>query len=460
MPWADTVFQDWSDCVWQDWSDCEWDKFCISYQDAKTRSVRQFYESHVQKKPVRGPRQLRSGRTGRAEYEWRWLGYLDNTRWTANIGYWLDIGWVPVIGWHQHYENQWQRPTDPEWWDGEKWVIPGVGSHNLFVKGTWYPDYSPSAVKVTYTCTNGEMTEFKVMDEEWDGAVGEVDNYVSDDSLSLIFKGYDMKSLRFQIASTNGTVSTTVTNVRFLSPVVELSALGVWAKNLRPEKLRMTFEKATANVSVRDSNGVELCIKNTCASGEGVHLNFAGADIDKLIVCRSGKITDIEFLVGAEKGAYQRTIRKQLPGGLGNVRRPYLEGNPSYVEDSRLYPDAALASAMRKSTGEIWPHMKFKQPYRYEGLQRMKYRGELSFPHEEERGPEKPRQILFPDPPAFPEPAFPESDPISGPDPIPGPATEEGCPRATRPRFRPSRGATAWIHPGWKCEKGKWVIKR
>jgi len=130
----------------------------------------------------------------------------------------------------------------------------------------------------------------------------------------------------------------------------------------------------------------------------------------------------------------------------------------SYVEDNQRYPDAAIANARMKSTGKVWPHMRFKQPYRYEEVQKMKYRDELPFPHEKERIPETPahvasRQILFPASHPFPDPVFsPETDPIPAPDPIPDPVWLPGysirLPRKKR-RWRPSSGATSWINmPG------------
>jgi len=127
----------------------------------------------------------------------------------------------------------------------------------------------------------------------------------------------------------------------------------------------------------------------------------------------------------------------------------------SYVEDNQRYPDVALANARMKSTGSVWPHMRFKQPYRYEEVQKMKYRDELPFLHEEERIPETPahvasRQILFPESDLFPDPMFfPESDLIPAPDPIPEVPPQDMRRRPRRRRWRPSSGATSWINmPG------------
>jgi len=157
--------------------------------------------------------------------------------------------------------------------------------------------------------------------------------------------------------------------------------------------------------------------------------------------------------------AFQRTIRKQAPTGEGNFRRPYLEGNPNYVEDNRRYPDAAIANARIKSTGEVRPHMTLKQPYRYEELQKMKYWGQPPFPHEEERIPEtpstlKPRQRIEPDPIPVSLP-IPGGDPIPEPDSIPVAPAIEGC--GLVPRWRPTGNPTAYIGPRYKCVGGRWV---
>lgn len=81
--------------------------------------------------------------------------------------------------------------------------------------------------------------------------------------------------------------------------------------------------------------------------------------------------------------AKTRTMKQLPPEGVGNLRRPYLEGNPSYVEDNLRYPDAAMANARIKANREVRPHMTFKQPYRYDEFQKMKHRDEPAFPHHE-----------------------------------------------------------------------------
>lgn len=86
-----------------------------------------------------------------------------------------------------------------------------------------------------------------------------------------------------------------------------------------------------------------------------------------------------------------RTIRKPPAEMLGSFRRPYLEGNPSYVEDNKRYPDVALANALDIAKGETSPNMIFKQPYMYKitdrqeeevnEFQEMKYRDIPAFLH-------------------------------------------------------------------------------
>lgn len=100
-----------------------------------------------------------------------------------------------------------------------------------------------------------------------------------------------------------------------------------------------------------------------------------------------------------------RTMRSQqfAPEGAGNLRRPYLEGNPSYVEDNLRYPDVAIANARIMKSGEVRPHMTFKQPYQYDQFQKMKYRDEPPFPHHEtisaQNIVETPADILDEEPP-------------------------------------------------------------
>ena len=97
-------------------------------------------------------------------------------------------------------------------------------------------------------------------------------------------------------------------------------------------------------------------------------------------------------IVYSDRG--RRTMRELAPTPLSVSKRPYLEGNPSYTEDSLRYPDKAYADATRQVRGEEIQHMVLKQPYRYPGLQKMKYRNQPPFPHEEMRIPETPAGIV------------------------------------------------------------------
>jgi hypothetical protein len=76
-------------------------------------------------------------------------------------------------------------------------------------------------------------------------------------------------------------------------------------------------------------------------------------------------------------------MRQPAPEAPGNLRRPYLEGNPGYVEDNQRYSDEAYENALLKVGRDVPANMVFKQPYRYKDFQKMKYRNEPSFPHHE-----------------------------------------------------------------------------
>ena len=78
----------------------------------------------------------------------------------------------------------------------------------------------------------------------------------------------------------------------------------------------------------------------------------------------------------------RRTPRLLGPEAIGDYgRRPQLEGNPGYVEDTKRYSDKAFADAML-AKGEEVRHLEFKQPYRYDSLQKMKYKNEPAFAHQ------------------------------------------------------------------------------
>lgn len=107
---------------------------------------------------------------------------------------------------------------------------------------------------------------------------------------------------------------------------IDISVKGSWYKNLRPRKFKIIFDNATADVSLKDSNGVEIYANGTYASGTEVYFDFAGADIARLVVTGSGDITDIEFEQHVEKGSTlgsnRRTPRIPSSPELGRTLIP------------------------------------------------------------------------------------------------------------------------------------------
>jgi len=332
--WADTAFVDWDDCVWQNWTDCEWDKFYIGYQDAKERTPRQFYESYVRNSPIEGQRTTRGGRPGKAiEYEWKWLRYLDNVRWTATIGQWFDNRWITFgIGWAAYFDD-----SDWEGWVGSRtqfvannWVFdiePGYHTGRIRPIGSWETGYRPSKIRITYTGNSSQVMYWGMYDTDGVNIVSAEYFTTSPQEIDIDFGSLDLNQLYMTWESgDNESVDINVSNIEFAIATIDISVLGSWAKDLRPEKFRMKFDNATAGVSLKDGNGTEIYAATNYSSEDEVYLDFAGADIDRLVVTGSGDITDIEFLVSIDKRAYRRSGRKQLPGSLSNVRRPYLEG--------------------------------------------------------------------------------------------------------------------------------------
>lgn len=533
MPWADTVFQDldnWPDCVWQDWDDCVSDRFSIVYQDGKTRTVRQHVESHVPNvEPIGGTRQLRSTRVGKnLEYEWAWVRYLDDRRWTATKGEWFDNRWLGTVGssviWNEDDKNgnigisanglvvtrggtgnnaavraTLGTSSGKVYWEitqtsGGSDDIIGIGTldANINFYPGWglydYGYYSVNGKKIyntvqgvygdTYTTNDIISTALDMDNKKVWWAKNGVWQASGDPAAGTDFAygppGYDLSGTFYPMVNpyhpTNSIMTANFGASAFayslpsgFSPLggglIDLSVAGDWYKTIRPQKFRMRFDNATAGVSLKDSNGATIYSNGTYVSEDEVSLEFTGADIGTLSLSGSGDVRDIEFFIRVPKGL--KVIRKQPPIGSGNFRRPYLEGNPSYVEDNLKYPDATLANANIRATGKSQPHMTFKQPYRYEGLAKMKYRNERAFPHEETRIelPPEPEvgQLPFPDPFPIPADVIPAGDPIPEPDAIPEPVATREC--GPVPRWRRSSGATASMGPRYVCEGGRWVNK-
>ena len=162
------------------------------------------------------------------------------------------------------------------------------------------------------------------------------DNFAPDaDALHYGFLRYDENYPKLEKSGT-------------FSSGIDLSVVaGSWWADLRPRKFRMTFDEATADVSLKDTNGVELYANATYPSGTEVYLVFAGADIARLVVTGSGDVTDIEFSQQVEKGSTlgsnRRTTRKESNAELG--RTSLLDPNP--IRASKRLPRRTDLRTMR-----------------------------------------------------------------------------------------------------------------
>lgn len=77
-----------------------------------------------------------------------------------------------------------------------------------------------------------------------------------------------------------------------------------------------------------------------------------------------------------------RTTRLLAPEAIGDYKkRPYLEGNPGYVQDMQRHSDGAKADAIMQAYGAEVRHMAFKQPYRAQDMAHMKYKDESRLPY-------------------------------------------------------------------------------
>ncbi len=417
MPWADCVYEDWDDCIWQDWEDCIWDKFSITYSDSLsgTRNMRllspvgagSFRRPYLEGNPsyaednqrypdvaVENARIQAKGETRPhmtmkqpyryeqfqkmkyrdeapndrlvetpgdimaeevpKEYDWQWLRYLDDNRWTPTTGEWFDNRWLEggVISWTQRFDDaDWEPQTgfgSGGVWDdaNQEWDSELVGSQQrvrLWDIGTWGESYRPTKLRVTWV--GGGTKDIFLHDED-----GNAINPDAADSLALssgheinlnTWTDYDIWGLAIQAIGDDMGVAFSVTNIEFsdgsTTPGTDLSVVpGSWWDNLRPRKFRMTFDEATADVSLQDKNGVEIYASATYGSGTEVYLDFAGADIARLVVNGSGDITDIEVEQQVEKGSMLGT-NKRTPrtGGIG---RPQRFPDPNQIQPSERIP--------------------------------------------------------------------------------------------------------------------------
>jgi len=234
----------------------------------------------------------------------------------------------------------WTARFDDSAWEGwvgsrtqfvaNNWVFdiePGYHTGRIRPVGAWATGYRPSKIRITYTGDSGQVMHWNMYDTDGTNIVSTVYFTTSPQEIDIDFGSLDLNQLFMTWESgSDESVDISVSNIEFAIATIDLSVSGIWAKNLRPEKFRVYFDNATAGVSLKDTNGTEIYGNASYVSGEEVYLDFAGADISRLVVTGSGDITDIEFLVAIDKRAYRRIIRKQPPGGLSNVRRPYLEG--------------------------------------------------------------------------------------------------------------------------------------
>lgn len=103
--------------------------------------------------------------------------------------------------------------------------------------------------------------------------------------------------------------------IDYVTTAIDLTAgPDTWYKDLRPKKFRMKTYNATSDVSLKDSNGVALYESASYASLDEVPLDFAGADINRLLVMGASEIHDIEFLVKVVKGSMpEQPPRTELP---------------------------------------------------------------------------------------------------------------------------------------------------
>lgn len=279
------------------------------------------------------------------EYEWRWVRYLDNTRWTPTTGQWFDNRWlVGAIGWTAYFSDEiWVQDGYPGTsWDGSNFLFAVSGSDErhriLAVAGgqTWDNDYRPSHVKVTYTYDN-YLIGLYIKDGNGDIIAGSlVDNsYISAAELAITFGSHDINALYFNLGTPANSV--TVSNIQFGSRSVDLSVLDIWAKDLRPLKMRLTFDNASADVSLKDKDGVNIYTNATYTSEQEVYLHFAGADIARLVVNGSGDLRDIEFYQQIEKGSYIASSQRPLQRERTIPARPSIP-DPSPIQSSVRLP--------------------------------------------------------------------------------------------------------------------------
>lgn len=275
------------------------------------------------------------------EYEWRWVRYFDFSRWTATTGEWFDNRWLEAsgTGWAAYFDNTRWTPWAGAWsWDGSKWVAdPTDWFPELGAIGGWNTGFRPTHARVTFTGSPDFMSiEDQAAFDHYNSG-----SYSSGTSVALDWtdqNGHEMTDI-YSLTVGFYPGARSITNIEFYPATVSginLSVLGDWYKDLRPKKFRMSFDEATADVSLKDTNATEIYANATYASGDEVAVDFAGADIDNLVVSSSGDITDIEFLVQVEKGTYLASDQRRPRQSVSLVS-----------ERAPLFPSVKVRSSVR-----------------------------------------------------------------------------------------------------------------
>lgn len=320
------------------------------------------------------------------EYEWVWVRYFDDTRWTPTTGLWFDNRWLGTLGifaiWNVDDKNADVSLSEnglvigrtsginnaasirttvgissgKHYWEV---TITNAGSHptqgvndilgiglstaslNSYPGGDadGYGYYSHNGKKINNgsqvaygdAYTTGDVISFALdMDNgkiwfgkngTWqasgDPAAGTNEAYSGlSGTFYAMANPYHTDSLltgNFGASDFAYSPPSGFAGLRY-GVSIDLSVLRDWWSNLRPRKFRMKFDNATADVSVKDTDGVAIYANGTYASEDEVDLTFAGADIDNLVVTGAGDLTDIEFEIQVEKGSVpERIPRTEVP---------------------------------------------------------------------------------------------------------------------------------------------------
>lgn len=288
------------------------------------------------------------------EREWQWLRHFDDSHWTPTSGQWFDNRWITFVAgvatnmsplsaasassiWSITYNAAGAQAEDA---CTTRW-LSGAGAYPHWIEMDWTAEGSTTIteVRILFSDEDGEhVRDYQV--QYWDGDSWETVVTVDDfsDWGNEQVHSVNFTSTKGRIYCTDGSIGDVAAGIcevefRTGGSTIDLTVLGEWYKDLRPEKFRMTFANATANVSLKDGNGTEIYANATYASQDEVDLAFAGADISRLIIIGSGDLADIEFLVSVEEGSYaasdQRTPRGEADSGMEQTSFP----DPSPIQE-------------------------------------------------------------------------------------------------------------------------------